>query len=110
MIAVDVGGRWLVGVEEVWSTLRRDRSHFSKVALCELKFLCMYKARLDKGAGFARALAVVLLVDEAAIYVDVFVEVTASTGEELPEVSGGDLTDVNADHVADLEDFAEDKD
>jgi hypothetical protein len=42
--------------------------------------------------------------------VDVFVEVTASTGEELPEVSGGDLTDVNADHVADLEDFAEDKD
>jgi len=110
MIAVDAGGGLHVSVEEFGSTLRREFSHFADVGLGEFESAGVHKACPDEGAGLASALAVILLINEAAVVAEILVEVATRTGEDLPKVDGGDLTDICPDLVADLEDLAEDED
>lgn len=110
MIAVYVGGNLHVGFVEFRCEFGPDIPHFADVGLRELKVAGVHKAGLNVGTGSASTLAVILRIDETAVFSQVWVEIAPCAREDLAEVGGGDLTYVGAYFATDLKDFAKDED
>ena len=110
MIAVDAGSGLHVCLKDFGGSLRGNLPNSADVGLRKLQFGRIDKACLDESAGLANTFAVIFGIDEAAVVAQIFVEIFARAGENLAEVGGGEIDDLGADLITDLEDFAEDED
>ncbi len=106
---MDTGGNLDVGFVEFWREFGRDISHLAGVRLSELGVAGVCKAGPNEGTGFASTLARIFWIDKAAFVSKALVGLTPSAGENLKVVGGCYLTDVSANLVTNLKDFAEDR-